>query len=545
MKVLSKILFPALLSLPLLVPAQGTAEKVKVKVRISDDKEAEAKLRPVDMVRSGTNQVMMLRSGEFDVRAFGTMKSSLDLYDRTKLTYIRSLEPSTRTVDGGTVKLDALIRFGDRPVLLGHTLADASVTLHYQHVDPALTRQAKPFEPLVTWETKLKEKMPVVVSAGSAVRTPFHAAASIDSSYLLLASPEIRDKESKQAIYLLAVVDKQLNVKWQRVVNVNEKAKGSTIEDMEVDKAGNAYFVLRNQLDRKEAKETQAEHDLKVFVVNGDGVNEAMIKLPGDDYPVTAMLTDKGDGKVVCAGVYGTEDEKKSKVLGNFVALFESGSAQPADLAVIPFAGEGLAGESDEGDDSKAETKDKERMKNSTDVIGIFPREDGSFFLVNEVFYAYTATVSSATGGSSSQPRFVHGPIQVRCLEKDGTERWSTVFRRWTVTGTPLIGPVFCTEYNNDLHLILLDSEEMAERRKAGDKISSKHIKDPYSAVVSFDAKGGFKIKPVLKGEKDTDFIGGWSMVKVGPGEYFALGTEKLAGGRFRPVRIEFTKAVK
>lgn len=545
MTFLRSLLLPALIALPFLSSAQGTAEKVKVKVRISTDEEAEAKLRPVDMVRSGTNQVMMLRSGEFDVRAFGSFKTSLDLYDRTKLTYVRSLEPSMRTVDGGTVKIDGLVRFGDRPMLLGHVLGDAAVTLHYQHVDPALTRQAKPFEPLVTWETRMKEKMPVMVSAGSAIRTPFAAVASVDSAYLLVASPEIRDKESKQAIYLLAVVDRQLQVKWQRVVEVNEKAKRSSIEHMEVDKAGNAYFVLRSQLDHKEAKETKAEHDLKVFVVNGEGVNEALIKLPGGDFPVTAMLTDKGDGRVVCAGVYGSEDEKKSKVLGNFVALFESGSAQPADLAVIPFAGNDLDGESDEGDDSKAEAKDKERMKNSTDVIAIFPRTDGSFFLVNEVYYTYTATTTSATGGSSSQARYVHGPIQVRCLEKDGTERWSTVFRRWTNTATPLLGPVFCAEFNDDLHLILLDSEEMAERRKAGDKISSKHIKDPYSAVVSFDAKGAFKIKPVLKGEKDTDFIGGWSMVKVGPGEYFALGTEKLTGGRFLPVRIEFTKAAK
>ena len=82
----------------------------------------------------------------------------------------------------------------------------------------------------------------------------------------------------------------------------------------------------------------------------------------------------------------------------------------------------------------------------------------------------------------------------------------------------------------------------MAERRKAGDKISSKHIRDPYSALVSFDAKGGFKIKPVLKGEKDSDFISGWSLVRTGSAEYFALGTEKVAGGRFLPVRIEFAK---
>ena len=85
----------------------------------------------------------------------------------------------------------------------------------------------------------------------------------------------------------------------------------------------------------------------------------------------------------------------------------------------------------------------------------------------------------------------------------------------------------------------------MAERRKAGDRISSKHIKNPYSAYVAFDDKGGFKIKPVLRSDKNEDYISGWELVRTGPNEYFALGTEKIFGGRFLPVKIEFSKETK
>jgi hypothetical protein len=152
----------------------------------------------------------------------------------------------------------------------------------------------------------------------------------------------------------------------------------------------------------------------------------------------------------------------------------------------------------------------------------------------------YISVVTDSQGRQST--RYVHGPVQVRCLEKDGKERWSTIFRRWVSSGSYIVGRVFCAEFEDQLFLFMLDSEEMAERRKAGDKISSKHIKDPYSAYVAFDAKGGYKIKPVLRSDKNVDYISGWQLVRTGPNEYFALGTEKIFGGRFLPVKIEFSK---
>jgi len=136
---------------------------------------------------------------------------------------------------------------------------------------------------------------------------------------------------------------------------------------------------------------------------------------------------------------------------------------------------------------------------------------------------------------------YVHGPVQSRCIDKAGNETWSTDFRRWTASESKILGRVFCAEYNDQLFLFLLDSEEMAERRKAGEKIKPNHIKGPYSAYVAFDENGGFKIKSILKSDKEEDFISGWELVRTGKDEYIALGTEKLMSGRFLPVRIEFS----
>lgn len=538
MKSLRNVFLALAIGVVPVVHAQSGADKVKVKVRISGDDDAKAKLRPVGMVRSGPNHIMMMRSGEFDVRAFGTLKTTLDLYDRNKLTYVRSQEPNTKSSNGEEVKVDALVYFAGMPMLIGHSISDNGVTVHYQPQDPALTKLSRSYDPVLTWAAKAKDKKPLIVAAGSAMREPYFVTISRDSSFMLVASPEIRSKETGEAIYLLAVIGKDMSVKWQQVANVNAKAKKSSIEDLEVDDHGNAYFVVKNELEREETKGSKNKSELKLFVTTGEGVQESPVKLPGLNFPTSAMLQHTNDDRVVCAGVYGAESEKKQKKLGNFVVVFKAGSTEQTNTVVIPFTGTGLEGEADDGEDTKAEAKDKGRMDYNTDVLALIPRSDGSFFLVNEVFYV--AVVTDSQGRQTT--RYVHGPVQVRCLEKDGRERWSTVFRRWVASGSMIIGRVFCAEYADQLYLFMLDSEEMAERRKAGDKISSKHIKNPYSAYVAFDDKGGFKIKPVLRSDKNEDYISGWELVRTGASEYFALGTEKIFGGRFLPVKIEFSK---
>ncbi|HRO98725.1 MAG TPA: hypothetical protein PLN54_04770 [Flavobacteriales bacterium] len=522
--------------------AQAGADKVKVKVRISSDDDAKAKLRPVGMVRSTPNHIMMMRSGEFDVRAFGTLKTTLDLYDRNKLTYVRSQEPGTMSSTGEEVKVDDLVYFGGRTMLIGHSITDRGVTAHYQVQDPALTKLTRRYEPLVTWNATVKERRPGMVTAGSALRTPFFTRISRDSSHMIISSPEIRDSGTKEAYYLVASISADMTVNWQRVVNVDVRASKSTIEDLAVDNNGNAYFVVKNDLEREETKGRKARHAIKLFVVTADGDQEATVDLPGDNFATSATLSHTDEDAVVCAGVYGAEEEKRNKKIGNFVTVFKAGSTEVVNTVVIPFTGTGLEGEADDEEDTKAEAKDKGRMDYNTDVIALIPRSDGSFFLVNEVFYIVIVT-DAQTGRQTT--KYVHGPVQVRCLEKDGSERWSTIFRRWVSSGSYIVGRVFCAEFEDQLFLFMLDSEEMAERRKAGDRITSRHIKNPYSAYVAFDDKGGFKIKPVLRSDKNEDYISGWELVRTGPNEYFALGTEKIFGGRFLPVKIEFSKETK
>lgn len=530
--------FAAVLALPFMVSAQS--DKTRVKVRISTDSEADARLRPYSIIRSSPNAVMMFRNGEFDIRAFGTLRARLDLYDRNKLTYIRSQEPVTKLSNGTKLHLEDVVYFSGGPLMIARNEDGPNTTIYYQKLEPNLTKLPAPYEQLCSWPIDVKDKRPVVVSAGSSIRSPFLVEVSRDSSHMLVRSPEIRT-DDKQALYLMALIGKDMKVEWQHAIPVAEKAKRSEIIDVELDELGNAYLLVRNRFGGDAVEAGEINFEIKLFKASAQGVEESTVDLGSDVFPSSAILRTLADDKIVFAGVYSSAADKKLRTQGNFMATLEAGSTALSEPVLIPFNEQtdlSAEGEPEQDPADKQVEKDKKRMTMSTDLLDILPRKDGGFFLVNEVYYEYTYFDMQSKRNVTV---FVHGPVQARLMDKSGQEKWSTIFRRWTKGQSMILGRVFAAEYNDQLFLFLLDSEEMAERRKAGEKIKPSHIKGPYSAYVSFDDKGAFKIKPVLKSENEEDFISGWELIRTGPNEYFALGTEKLVSGRFLPVRIDFS----
>ncbi len=515
------------------------SDKTRVRVKISTDNEADARMRPYSIVRSSPNAIMMFRNGEFDVRAFGKLSARLDLYDRTKLTFIRSQEPATKLGNGAKILLEDLVYFAGRPILIARGTGDETA-LYYQAQEPNLTRLPRPFEKLCTWDMKVKDRRPLVVSGGSALREPFNVRVSRDTTHMLVHSPEIRSEEG-QAVVLLAMIGSDMGVLWQHVVPVAETTRLTEILDVELDNSGSAYILVKNNFSKKDVKEDVANFEIKLFKASAEGVVESVFNLGSDVFPSSAMLQMLENGRIACAGVYSSTADNRLRTIGNFMTTFEAGSTEMGEPVMLPFNDKttlGAEGEPEEDPATKFEQKDKKKMALSTDLIALLPRSDGGYFMVNELYYSYTYYNTTL---KRMVTMYVHGPVQSRCIDKAGNETWSTDFRRWTASESKILGRVFCAEYNDQLFLFLLDSEEMAERRKAGEKIKPNHIKGPYSAYVAFDENGGFKIKSILKSDKEEDFISGWELVRTGKDEYIALGTEKLMSGRFLPVRIEFS----
>ena len=76
------------------VSAQAKVEdKVKIKARMGLEHKPDGTMMPYSMVRTSSTSYVVLRSPDFAQKAFTKEEPRLDVYDREKLTYIRSLTP--------------------------------------------------------------------------------------------------------------------------------------------------------------------------------------------------------------------------------------------------------------------------------------------------------------------------------------------------------------------------------------------------------------------------------------------------------------------
>ena len=525
-----------------LTSVQGTCQtdtKTRVKVSISKDEDADSKILPIAMVPNGENGILMLRSGELFVRAFGSMSTKIDLYKKDKLSYVRSMEPA---LDKGGEKLltEGLVWFGGKALFLARGMDDGATTIYWQELDPNLTKAPWPFQELVSWGRETKTGRANFVAAGSSAREPYGFQISPDSTKLLIHSPEQKRQEDKGATFLLAVVDKDLKPLWSHELDVEGRSKNTELLSITLDDQGVAFALVKLGFGNKEVKDGEANFEVRAYRIDAQGAERTEFALGGSDYIRSAGLRALADGRIGCAGIYGDADDKKKPTKGNFTAFIPQGGGSLENVKLYPFRPEDAEGEDleDAEEGTKHEQRDADAMGSAMRVLDVLPCSDGGFFIVNE---RYMVVVSRDPNSGQTMTYYVHGTLLIRRIEASGEERWSTMFRRRTSYPGSYFGNVFSAEYNDELYLFLLDSEKAAEARKEGKKISSASMRAPHSAYVTFSETGKPKTKVILKRDKQEDFITGWDLVRLGPDEYVALGAEKLTKARFLPVKVSFS----
>jgi hypothetical protein len=176
-------------------------------------------------------------------------------------------------------------------------------------------------------------------------------------------------------------------------------------------------------------------------------------------------------------------------------------------------------------------------MASDIRLINLLARPNGGFYLVNEY---WLQTDQPHTKFALSGLRWVHGPLMAISTDKNGKEEWTSVFRRLHLSWDRRVGEVFSLVHNDQLVLFLLDSDELAARRKKNDKEQSHlEMKQPYSIYTQFSDQGEFRAKAILRASGANDFIQGTQLFQVAKSEYYVLGSSKLGGSKLLPVKIE------
>lgn len=497
-----------------------TADKLKAKVRLGMAASKVDKHPILAMFPVSDRTVLVARSfNDADgIHAYKDQVPELELYDRAKLNLLRTQEINLRNVKQ-PLFLEAVVLLGGEPFVIASrrdTLA-GGIQLYWQKADPNLTNPARPFEQLCVFDAKVYGDG-TKVPDGSGHRNVFRTVYSPDGSKALLYSPAVAN--AKGDVYrVMVVLGTDGKVVWKQTLPMEGKGQ---LQGIRLDDAGNVYMADRASRPVKDIKKDTTSYQLVLQRVDANGVTAVDHGLGKERYLKSVAFAPTAKGGLRIAGTYTGVDGKGDATMGDMVGHLPPGSDKVEELVAKVF---------------KQNSDDAVHTKKAWRMLDVLERKDGGLFLVREYFLE-TDAVDSKT--SMAGLRWIHGPLVVSSWDAKGNELWSGTFRRLLYTKDPLVGPVHAVEYQGQLLLFLLDSEEQMEKRKKADAVFSYlDMKTPFSTMVHFDAEGAQKTKAVLRTSGANDFLVGSKLRRAGPSEYYVTGSGRMAGEYMMPVRID------
>lgn len=508
-----RTLSAALLLLPLLSPGQD--DKLKLKVRISQDEQANDNRRPQVIIPVQNNNILVCRVRDegAGVWKVDRMAPRFELYDRAKLNVVRGQEPSLK-VKQGPLFLEDLVWFGNEPRMIAarrDTIA-GRVEVYWQRLDPTLTRHHPPFDPLVSFDAKVTgtgKRIP----DGQAHRDPLFTTVSANNQWLLVHGPAIEGTDGRRR-HVFAVVDKTMTPQWTRVMDLPGDAR---YQDVQLDDDGNAYLLMR-RVSPASGKDTSTHH-IELSRVNGDGVEVLDTGLGKERRIKSAKLHRSPKGELMLSGIHAGLTPKGDLTHTNFIGRVGGDKLDIAHSWRLELEPEDMT------------------IPKGIRMLDILPRGDGGWYVINEY---HQETSAPDNKRALSGLRWVHGPLMVFSVDANGHETWSSVFRRLHITWDPQVGEPFPLVHKGQLLIFMLDSEPLAAKRKAKSREQSHtDMKQPYSVYAEFMKDGSERTRPVLRTGGTNDIIQGTRLWNVAPGEYYVLGAWKPGASRLTPVQIQ------
>jgi hypothetical protein len=496
------------------------APKTKLKARVSTEREMQDNLVPKAVVPTNNGRTMVVfkaRDPHLDEKAAAKVIPKLELYDPAKLTLIRTIDPSEK-LGKQTVVLEDLVLFQDEPVMFG-TIRDLSageLRLVYSKVDPNLTRAGRPYEEIVVYETGLTGGQVTMGRApgrlGPLVTT------SPDTRTLFFASPELRDTISGKAMFLFAAVAGDFQEQWKHIVEVEEGVERSELIDAAMDANGNAWLLIRYDHKGRKAAKGEIESEVKLFHVSSEGIRGIRFGLDRKQYVESACIRRASSGSLVVAGAaLSVAEGKNPRML--FIAELPTEAMDLPTPAMFkdPFNTDGR----------KVEVRD------------MLHSENGDRFLVMEE-YEYASIAHPKT--LKHTMKHVHGPVHILNIGRSGAPQWNSTIRRLVHSESDYFGNVHAVVHANELSLIMLDSDKLAEKRNnAAQKLDPADANKPYTVHFLFTEKGEWKPKKIIDAGYNPTLISGKDLYPIGGDSYFGFGSSRFEGSGYLPVQLEFS----
>lgn len=492
--------------------------KVKVRVKMSRDDDADDKRIPMKIVAAGSENVMMLRTvNAGGQRGAQTNRPKLTSYSLDKLSHVGEEE-----LKNEGVRVETIEWFGGRTMVISTAPRENGTAIVWREADMKLKKHDLPYQEIITF--------PGVESGRSknayntSWQSKYNTKVASDENSMLIVSPEFRDKESGLAVFKLVLVGTDMKPIWAKMLIPDKRAKRTSIQDVAVDASGNAYLVIKENFSAKDTKSKDLNFELVLYKVHGDDVSRSVMNFDGGVHPRSALIRNAPKGGLLCAGTYANTTGKDWWALGNFVARAAPDGASFSKVTTFEFPPE----------------KEDKKYKGYAYmyITDLLVRSDGGGYIVNDRHWW------QEHGGSQGASSILwhHADMMVISLDANGTEEWITHIDRFVTANNKLTGTVMPAVFNDKLYVFTIDEESHKAKRKEDKPIGNRFQPSKmFSAYFLFKEKGKYREKTILTRDKDRYAIQGNSLQPVGDGVYMCLGSKGHNKKKSYPVKITFT----
>lgn len=515
-------------TLTLLPNGYAQSGSVRVKVKANLEVEPDRGTGIAKIVQGDEGSFVALKTKGGTPVLGGVPEADLDwnlfVYGTDKLTEIKHDKP--KFVWGvGPLALETIETFGKRfHVILSKPDATAGKLLLLDQVLNPRSLTGKAASLITELPYDLFRKSADYFKTGMAVG--FATTTSADDKHMLIGLSPTSTVRTAGCPIVAVMVDAAMKPLWTNTLTPAAGAVRSDIAGVAVDKAGAAWYLVRNVTDAAPKTKDVLGYAFSLYRLDSTGQQEVVLSLGDKNFAQEAVFNIMPDGRITCTGTYSNGDANRDESIGLFHAVLDMASMKWGKAVLTPF--------------EMQEVKKVQRLQNNMHIMQAWPKAGGGLFAVAVRSGIESHTVSDLSGKKVQKTEWVNGALHVMELGNDGTMKWYTQVPREMSFANNGPGKAFGLMRNDVLFLFFNDAEGNIELRKK--KTPVEPVDKPKDALMlEFKDGGTYKEKTVLKEGLKQGYFNADVIWPMGDGLYGTTGAPDFRKDRTFPIVIELS----
>lgn len=322
------------------------------------------------------------------------------------------------------------------------------------------------------------------------------------------------------------MVNKAMEPIWtQRLITEPGNVRTDVITTL-VDKRGSAWYLIKNVTNETPTTPEEVGYSYSLYRLDSLGQQAFPLSLGKGDHIQEAWPMILADGRMACAGIYGTEEANRNESVGVFYSVLNEADGEWSISARTPF--------------NLQVVKKVERLQTNMHIERAWPKTDGGVYVVTERAGIETHQVSDLSGKKIDKTEWVNGAFHVMELDKAGKAKWYTEVPREMSFPNEGPGRAFSIGFSDKLFLFYNDDERniLARRRN----LEINEVSRPRDALMlEFKPDGKYTERVQLADGFKRGYFAANHVWPTGEGRFALEGAPDFRKDRTFLVLIEMT----